>query len=61
MICSEDPEIKCGSAWRNSVYMLTHYEGEDDDCGGKPPKDCSKAGGLDESDKCKQTCKNDKI
>lgn len=64
MICTEDPELYCGSGWRNSVYFVTHYEGEDEDpdkCPDLPPRDCSKDGGLDKSDKCQQTCMNDAV
>jgi len=63
MICTENPELKCGGGWRNSVYRINRYEGEEKEepkCPDLPPKDCSTRGGLDESDKCKQTCKKDK-
>ena len=53
MICTEDPEIMCGGGWRNSVYMIAEYEGEDGNkCPDLPPKDCSKHGGFDKSDEC---------
>jgi len=38
MVCVEDPQFKCGSDWRNSVYDITNYQ--TDPCS-MEPKDCS--------------------
>lgn len=58
MICTEDTDLMCGAGWRNSVYFLTRYEGDEDNnyCADIPDKDCTRKGGYDKNDKCNQTC-----
>ena len=51
MTCKMDDHFKCGGRYANSVYDITNYE-HPVNCQDKPPKDCSKRGGLYEGDKC---------
>jgi len=55
-VCIKDPEVKCGGPWRNSIYDLSTFVSQKPDPCTEEPKDCSRKGGYDASDDCKQTC-----
>ena len=56
MICANDPDRKCGDGWRNSIYDVSNWKLRRDCRKSGEPKDCTRLGGYDPRDQCKQTC-----